>query len=363
MKNSDLYYATHFLCGDSFVFFQFGRKKFMAVSDLEVDRAKKQAEVDEVLKMSKYTEKAKALSKQADFIDILHEIFKEYGIKELVVPESTSFQLVDKLRQKGYWVEAGSSPFFAERYIKTNEEKKFILESQRAVFASIGMAREVLKKSRIKGTELIYDGRKLTSEGLRRRIEVFLLERGFQADETIVACGAHSVDPHDVGDGPLRPNEAIIIDVFPKSGKTRFYGDATRTFCKGRASDGLKRLYDIVKKGQELALSMVKSGVKGRNIHDAVLSFFTKEGYPTCEREGRMVGFFHGTGHSLGLDVHEEPARINKSDYRLRSGNVFSVEPGLYYPRVGGVRIEDLVYVTRHGCEILGSFPKTLEIR
>lgn len=362
-KNADLYYATHFMCGDPFIFFQCGRKKYMVMNDLEIDRAKKQAKVTKVLKLSDYVDKARKKNKNAGQEDVLHEIFKDHGIKGLVVPKGTSFILVDKLRQKGYWVESGPTPFFPERYVKNIEEKDCITESQRAVFASIKMARDVLRKSRIKGNNLIYQKRKLSSEALRRMIDVFLVERGFHAEDTIVSCGEHSVDPHDVGSGPLRPHSSIIIDVFPKSGKTRYYGDATRTFCRGTAPDGLKRLYNTVKKGQDLGLSLVKSGMSGRKIHEKITDFFTKEGYPTCERNGRMVGFFHGTGHSIGLEVHEEPARINGSDYKLRAGNVMSVEPGLYYPRVGGVRIEDLVYITKTGCEVLGNFPKTLEIK
>ena len=121
-------------------------------------------------------------------------------------------------------------------------------------------------------------------------------------------------------------------------------------------------MYAVVKKGQELGLKMVKDGASGGRIHGAITDYFEREGFPTGVNRGRNAGFFHGTGHGIGLEVHEEPVRINQGDYRLRKGNVVSVEPGLYYEGIGGVRIEDLVYVTKRGCDLLAGFPKQLEI-
>jgi len=361
-KNADLYYATHFTCHDAFIFFKHRGRKYLVMNDLEIDRAKRHARVDDVLSLSRYSDLAQKNSKKTSRFDVLHEVFKDFRIKRLMVPESTSFSLVDGLRERGYKVKAGPTPFFPERYVKNAEEKKHIIQSQRAVFSTMRMVGDVLKKSRIKGSRLVYRGKILSSESVRSMIDVFLMENGFVVDGTIVSCGKESVDPHDVGQGPLKPNSSIIVDVFPKSMKTRYFGDATRTFCRGRAPEALKKMYAVVKKGQEMGLSMVKSGVVGNRIHRAITEFFEKEGYPTCERGGRMVGFFHGTGHSIGLEVHEEPARINRSEYKLKVGNVMSVEPGLYYPEVGGVRIEDLVYITKTGCEVLAKYPKKLEI-
>lgn len=361
-KNADLYYATHFLAHDHVIYFDHKDKKYLVMNDLEIDRAKNQANVDHVLSLSLYLKKARQNNAKPSFVEVLHEVFKDNSIKNMTVPESTSFAIVDELRTLGYSISAGPTPFFPERYVKSREEKSYILASQRMAFAAIRMAEEVLRKARIKGNRIVYKGNVLTSESLRTMIEIFLLEKGYPAGEAIVSCGRHSIDPHDVGSGPLYPHQTIILDICPQSSKTRYYGDTTRTFCKGRATDAMKKMYQAVKKAQEMALGLVRAGVVGNSIHRAVSEFFVEEGYPTEERGGRMVGFFHGTGHSIGLEIHEEPARINWSDYHLKVGNVMSVEPGLYYPEIGGVRIEDLVYVTDTGCEILGKYPKRLEI-
>lgn len=361
--NADLYYATEFRAPDAFIYMKARGEKYLVLSDLEIDRGRREAQVDEVLSINLYVERAKRRKRRPGQADVIGEILKDLRIKKLIAHRKTSFALVDALRKKGFSVEAGTYPFYPERHIKTREERRYIEQSQRAVFAAIRLARDVLRASRIKGRRLKYRGATLTSEGLRTMMEAFLLEKGFEAHDTIVTCGRQSIDPHEIGSGPLKPHTSIIVDVFPRSNKTFFFGDATRTFCKGRAPEKLKEMYAVVRKGQEMALRMVKDGVLGNKIHNAILKFFEDQGYPTGARRGHNVGFFHGTGHGIGLEVHEEPVRINQSEFRLKKGHVTSVEPGLYYPEIGGVRIEDLVYVKKRDCEILAGFPKQLEIR
>lgn len=362
-KNADLYYATGFRAPDPFIFFEHGGGKYAVMNDLEFDRAKREAKVDRVLSINKYVALAGRKLKDPGQADVIHEIFSEYKIREILTPRTTSFELVDALRKKGYEVKAGPQPFYPERFVKTAEELKYITDAQKKVFASIALARDVLKKSKIRGRRIIYKGKTLTSDNLRTMINIFLLEHGFVAADTIVSSGLHALDPHDVGSGPLLPNSSIIIDVFPKSSKTFYYGDATRTFCKGRASNALKKMYATVKEAQEMAIKkLVRPGINGRGIHEKIHEFFKQKGYITGEKDGRRQGFFHGTGHSIGLEVHEEPARITYRDYTLLEGNVMSVEPGLYYKGIGGVRIEDLVRITKDGCKVISGFSKELEV-
>ncbi|HVM33360.1 MAG TPA: M24 family metallopeptidase, partial [bacterium] len=155
---------------------------------------------------------------------------------------------------------------------------------------------------------------------------------------------------------------SLVVDVFPKSADTFYYADITRTFVKGKASAALKAQYQAVKDGQEKGIRMVAPGVNGRDVHQAITKVMEGRGYKTERRDGVMVGFFHGTGHGLGLDVHEAP-RVNASDHLLRKGEVVTVEPGLYYPDVGAVRLEDLLVVTDSGHRNLTVYPKKLEIR
>ena len=151
----------------------------------------------------------------------------------------------------------------------------------------------------------------------------------------------------------------IMLDIFPRDPKSGYWGDMTRTVVRGRASDAQRKLWETVKEGQELALREIKAGIDGMKIHKAIQALFKKRGYPTEVRKGKNVGFFHGTGHGLGLEIHEYP-RLQK--VILKDRQVVTVEPGLYYPGLGGVRHEDVVVVTKTGCKILSRFPKQLEI-
>jgi Xaa-Pro aminopeptidase len=169
------------------------------------------------------------------------------------------------------------------------------------------------------------------------------------------------VDPHRVGSGPLRPNRAIILDVFPQSIETGYWADMTRTVVRGRASEGLRRMYRAVAEAQDAALATIRDGVDGKEAHQAVLGVFKEYGFKTGKIDGRMQGFFHGTGHGVGLEIHEPP-RLNARGGPLRAGMAVTVEPGLYYTRWGGVRIEDLVVVTKTGCRNLTRFPRQLEL-
>jgi len=361
--DTDLYYAIKMFVPDAFPYLEARGKKIMIMNDLEIDRAKKQASVDEVWSINPFIEAAKKKHKIQTTADVIYEILRKAKVKKVEMPSRTAFTLVDALRKKGITVVSGGNPFYPQRLIKTREEKKIMEKSQRTVFAALKIVEETLRASRAKGGKLYHRGTLLTSDRVRSIIDVFLMERGYVANDTIVACGAHSIDPHDVGSGPLKPNEAIIVDIFPRSLKTRYFGDATRTFCKGKASPALKHMYGVVKKGQELGLKMIKAGVNGKKVHESIVSLFDKEGYPTGEKDGRMQGFFHSTGHGIGLDLHESPTRIGPVDQKMKAGIMVSVEPGLYFKGIGGVRIEDLAYITKRGCEVLAGYPKRLEIK
>jgi len=360
----DILYATDFAAPDAFIFFETRGKKYMVMSDLEFNRATKTAKVDRVLSLSKYAAKtAKKLGvKPPNSIQILQTIFKEYKITQLEVPPLMSCALVDALRDVKLKVKAGQSPFYPQRLIKNAGERKKIEAAQKIVFKAMGKAEETLRASKVKGGVLHFDGKVLTSEKLREIINIELLRNNFIVPEgTIVACGRDAMDPHNAGKGPIRPHESIVIDIFPKSMDTFFWGDATRTFCVGKAPEKLVKLYDTVKRGQEFAIKTASDGVLCRTIHDGIIKIFEEAGFKTGEINGSMQGFIHSTGHGIGLEIHEAP-RIASNEQVLKAGMITSIEPGLYYKGLGGVRIEDLIHVTKNGCEIIAGYHKRLEI-
>ncbi len=364
-KDADMLYATKVFVPDPFLFFMVSGKKYIVIGDLEYSRIKREAQVDHVYSFREVmdlqrTEKKKSI-KTADICKI---IFQAKKIDRLEVPTSFPLGLADELRQRGFIVEAQPAPFFPGRAIKGEVEVAAISRALRATEHGLKVAAEALKEAKVnkkKGRELILGGQRLTAERMRSLIHKAILDKQCQANHTIVACGPQSYDPHQMGQGPLRADEPIIIDIFPRSDKTGYYGDMTRTFVKGKASEKILAMYHAVKKAQKYAVSQIVHGVQANRIHEDILQLYQQAGFPTQVEKGRVVGFFHGTGHGLGLDLHEYPS-ISTNPCRLRQGHIVTVEPGLYYPDVGGVRIEDVICVDLKGAKQLSRFPKYLEI-
>jgi Xaa-Pro aminopeptidase len=283
------------------------------------------------------------------------------------VPAQFGVVYADELRARGITLTPDGKLFDGLRRVKTEEEISNIQRTQNAVEAACTHAVVILQESGVKddGT-LEWRGAPLTSGLLRSEIDVELLRRGCAADGTIVAGGPQAADPHERGHGLLKAGESIIVDIFPVNLSTRYYSDMTRTFVKGEPNEGLQEMYDAVLESQEAALSMIRAGVNGRDVHRKVADVLHEAGYKTNvhdQEEGKPLteGFFHGTGHGVGLEIHEAPS-VSLADDELIPGDVISVEPGVYDPKVGGVRIEDLVVVTESGCRNLTTFPKVFRI-
>jgi Xaa-Pro aminopeptidase len=294
-------------------------------------------------------------------VDVLNLVLQEFGVKQLLVPANFPFGHAVRLQALGYQLETKKEPFYERRAIKTEEEIRCIEEAQRATEAAVAAAHEALRKADIRGDTLWLDGAPLTSERIKKLINVALMERDCVAQHTIVAGGDQACDPHDEGSGPLPAGRSIIFDVFPRSSATRYFADMSRTVVRGTPSPELTRLYQTVRDAQEEAITRIRAGADGTKIHQGICDRFDAAGYRTGLVNGRMQGYFHGTGHGVGLDIHEHP-RISRHGSILQEGEVVTVEPGLYYPGLGAVRIEDMVLVTRDGCRNLTNFPKTFEL-
>jgi Xaa-Pro aminopeptidase len=360
--DANLYYATRFLAPDAFVFLWHGSEKLLVISDLELGRARAQAVVDSVVPVRAYEERAKQSGiEHPRLLDALSVLLKERGIRRLEVPGSFPIEYGDGLRDRGFVLRVKPAPFFEGRLVKTEAEVEAITRAMRRTEEALEAAIAVIRAAEIRDEVLWWREKPLTSEAVKGLMATRLLEEGLVAQHTIVACGEEGCDPHNEGGGPLRPGEAIIIDVFPQDSSSRYFADITRTVVKGRAPEKLRRMYRAVLAGQQEAFARIRAGEDGEAIHRAVHAAMEAHGFQTGEANGRMQGFFHGTGHGLGLELHESP-RIAKIPVALQAGNVVSVEPGLYYPGVGGVRIEDVVVVEQEGCRNLTRFPKELEV-
>lgn len=360
--DADLHYATQFLAPDAFIFLQIDQEKILLMSDLELDRARSQAKVDTILPISQYQAKAKQTGIETPNTgDALHQLLQEKNITHLQVPRTFPISLTDDLRERGYALTFPEGAFWPEREIKTQDEIEHIRQVQRHTENAMDKAIDLIRSARIQNGILYHHNEPLTSEAIKHCIRFSLMENECTAHHTIVACGDQACDPHNEGTGPLRANQAIIIDIFPKSDRTGYFADITRTVVKGTPSAELQNIYDAVLTAQTNALDKICAGAEGKDIHQHIVDLFETRGYKTGQIDGRMQGYFHGTGHGLGLEIHEPP-RIGKSSQILQPGHIVTVEPGLYYLGRGAVRIEDLVVVTENGCENLTTYPKFLSV-
>jgi Xaa-Pro aminopeptidase len=357
----DMLYATKFFAPDPFIFLQKNGKRTLVLSDLEIDRGRKQAKADEFVMFSELERETQGKSKKPPLYEkVLARFLRKRGIRSAIVPSNFALGYAQELTANKIRVRATNGLFWPEREAKSEKEIEMIGRALRITETGLKRAIEVLKASKPgAGKRLRWSGKTLTSEILRAEIDSTILRAGGIPTGTIVAGGDQACDPHERGFGPLYANSLIILDVFPRAAKTGYFGDMTRTVLRGRASDAQRKLWETVKAGQTLALKKIKAGVNGMAIHKAIQKFFGERGFPTEVRKGRRVGFFHGTGHGLGLEIHEHP-RLQK--VVLKDRQVLTVEPGLYYPGLGGARQEDVVVVTKSGCRVLSRFPKQLEI-
>lgn len=361
--DANMLYAVRMFVPDPFIYLRVRGKCWIVMSDLEIDRAREQAPHCAVVSFTQCRKQIEKERRKATFPQIIRLLLNRHRIRSVTVPYDFPYGIACDLRRLGLRVVARPGAFFQQRERKTAEEVKKI--SAALMMAEVGLAEgmQALREAKIgrKG-RLMFRNSPLTSEMLQGIINSAIAQAGGTATNTIVAGGRQGCDPHQRGHGVLRANEPIIIDVFPRSQKTGYFGDITRTVVKGRASDMLRKMYYTVERGQEIAFEVMANKVPGKKVHETVQKFFQKEGFKTGKVNGHMQGFFHGTGHGLGLEIHEPPRMSPTSTDTLRNGHVVTVEPGLYYPEIGGVRLEDVAYVTGKGAKNLTRFEKVLEL-
>lgn len=358
-SNSDLFYKTKFFVPDPVIFLEHRGKSTLVLNDLEYDRGKSESDADEVLSYSScVSELRKKKIKNISSVDVVDYILRQKRIKSLTVQKHFPLHFADELRKRGYSIRSTKDlMLYPERLKKSSGELRNLKNSIRKTTEAMNLAIQMVSKSVIKNNKLYYRGSVLTSEKVKGSIDSYLARNGFTASHTIVACGKHSWMPHNTGRGQLYAHKPIIIDIFPRSQTTGYFGDMTRTVVKGKPPEKLVDMYKTVLEGQKMGIKLIRNKTKGRDIHSKILELFKKRGFNTENLNGKPQGFIHSTGHGLGLDIHEPP-RIGMSNEILEEGNVVTVEPGLYYEKLGGIRIEDVVYVTNNGCRNLTRYKK-----
>ncbi|MBR4596797.1 MAG: aminopeptidase P family protein [Opitutales bacterium] len=341
--SADMLYFAKMNIPDAVFAFTLRGKKCAILSPLEIGRARKESDFDKIC------------AANGEPLETLLEIFSDLGINQVEVPRDFPAGIFLRLKNLGLKIKVCEGEFFPERGIKSAAEAAEIRKANDAASAAFERVFSIFKESKIEKNFLKWRGNFLTSEILKFEIESACLARGADSKYTIAACGDQACDPHCEGFGKISANKLCVFDIFPRLKSSGYFGDMTRTFLKGEPSGAQIKLVETVQKAQKKAMQKIRAGARANAAHNAVLSFFEKNGYKT-EFDGKSwSGFFHSTGHGLGLEVHEEP-RLGRAKNILKEGEVVTVEPGLYYKGVGGCRIEDNVLVRQNGFDLLSNF-------
>jgi len=364
VRSPELRHEVPVAVPDAFLYVERNGTRAAVLSSFEVDRVR-EAGID----AHPYEEFgwdeliAQGLPREELDLELSLRAVNELGVKSAVVPSTFPLELADRLRAAGIDLKVDREVFLQRRRVKNDAELAGIRRAQAGAEAAMAAARELLRRSEPANGAVMLDGEQLTCERIKLEIQRVFGEHGLASDEFIVSHGPQSAVGHDMGSGPIASGESIVIDLWPRDRESACYADMTRTFVVGEVSDELREYHRLVYDALQRSLGSVQAGIEGRKVFEEVCELFHEAGQPTqlSKEPGTVLdsGFYHGLGHGVGLEVHEQPW-LGRAPGSLVAGDVVTLEPGLYRHGYGGVRLEDLALVGEDGCENLTSFPYDL---
>ncbi len=371
-KFPDVFHVTRFLAPDPIIVLEQDGEVVIVANSLEEARARKQSRAREVFNIDLFGAKelsAKGITREELDAEITKRLLDSRGLRRVAVAPYFPLGMAERLR--GLGIELVVAADLGERRRAKRPDEIAALEAtQRATEDAWARGVDALKRSTVrKDGTLELDGEPFTAERLRAIVESRLLELGCVSEGAIIAPGKQAADPHMIGSGPLRAGEAIVMDIFPQHKTTRYFADMTRTVSKGEPQAEIAKMYEITRRAQDAGIKALRPGVTGREVHELVEDIIFDAGYDTLRPgqqrssdNGPPRGFIHGTGHGVGLEIHELPNIGRSGSGPLAAGDVVTVEPGIYLPELGGVRLEDMLVITETGSRDLTRAPRQLVV-
>lgn len=363
-SSADMLYALGFMLPDPALWYEINGKPTVVMSPLELGRAQREAKPELEVKATAtlHNELGLDSAKPGDMAEVITALSKRYDVTRWQVPYDFPTGLVVKLAANHIEVDPVRD-FWPQRRHKDAGEIEAVREgvglAQHGLEHAVTILREAVPDN---DERLMWRGQPLTSEILRGEINAEIARSGGTASHTIAAPGCQAADPHCTGYGQILLNQPVVIDIFPRVNATGYHGDLTRTVVKGRAADIVQKAFTTVNAARQAAIKVVNPGVAVREVHEAAAATIRDKGFETDVNSATPSGFIHGVGHGLGLDVHEAPGMNARNDTCLAPGDVITIEPGVYYPDWGGMRIEDVLVVTEDGSRNLTTAPVSLEL-
>ncbi len=363
-SNYSLYHKIRFLVGDptALIRIEGGEDdhSMFIVRDIEMQRARQHARADRISCPADHAPQG-GLSgdRETATAEATAEYLTRQAVTSITTDRSLPYIFAYHIQQRGISIQYDPQLGILERRQKDADEAAWLQESQRVTEQAMRMACELIANADVNDDGLlIHQNEVLTSERVRSAIDVFLLERDYFNPKSIVACGPTGADCHDYGTGPLSTEQPVIVDIFPRNRKTLYYGDCTRTVVHGQASDDLVRMHMAVCEANAAGCAAARPGVTGEFVHKATIQVILENGYqtglPSDDEPDSFCSMTHGTGHAVGLEVHEPPL-LDIGGPELLLGDCLTIEPGLYCRALGGVRVEDMIILTEDGCRNLNT--------
>ena len=372
-RNFILYHTIRFLVGDPTALVEFpdaapGKRRVLILREIEMDRARTHARADVVASPKDFAP-ATGLSgdRETATAQSVAECLRRAGARRVVTDRSLPFIYAHHLREAGIEVEYDPDKGVLDRRAKDAREIEWLAEAQRDTETVMERACRTIARAQARGDGvLLHEGSPLTAERMMTLIDTWLLDLGYSNENSIVACGTVGADCHDHGHGNLTTGQPVIVDIYPRNKRTLYNGDCTRTVVHGTPRDALGRMHRAVVDAKAEAIAAVKAGATGDQVHAATSRAIIAHGFamgmPAADAPDSGARMTHGTGHGIGLEVHEPPL-LDKNGPTLIAGDAVTVEPGLYSRAEGGVRVEDMIIVTENGCRNLNKLPEGLDWR
>ena len=366
LRSPEMRHEVPIAIPDPFLYAERNGERHVVASSFELDRISEVAPDLKTMPLEEFGLDdlyAQGLSRDEIELEVVLRAARRYGIEQASVPSTFPLELADHLRANGIQIAADREQFVSRRRVKNEAELAGIRRAQRAAEAAMTAARDLLRQAERKNGSLVLDGETLTCERIKFAVEQAFTANGAFADEFIVSHGAQTAVGHDMGSGPIAPDEPVCLDLFPRDRESGCFADMTRTFVVGEPSDELREFHMLCREALDRSVAAVRPGIAGSELNRICCEIFEEHGFPTLlsKQPGEVLkdGFYHSLGHGVGLEVHEQPT-LGRGPGELVAGDVIAVEPGLYRNGYGGCRLEDIVLVTENGAEVLTEYPYDL---
>lgn len=364
-KNAALFHAIRFSVGDPVALIRVNGDATLILRDIEMDRAKQHARVNHVHCPADFEpEQGLSGDRETATAQAAAEFLKRNSITAVAADRTLPLIFADMIRRAGIDVSCDLELGVTSRRSKSEEEIQWLRDAQKLTEGAMRFACERIANADVSANGiLMHDGAELTSERVQAEIDVYLINHNCAPTPAIVAGGPQGADCHHHGSGVLRTGTPIIVDVFPEHRASGYNGDCTRTVVHGEIPPELTKMHAAVKEAKQAGIAATRAGVTGEAVHKATIGKIEEHGYkigiPAATEPDEYCGMVHGTGHGIGLDVHEPPLLDFKGP-ALVNGDAITIEPGLYSKAIGGIRLEDIVVVREDGCDNLNELPEGL---